>query len=157
EGGGRVVCRFNTAVGLRSMCVNHGTESNGRPRGARQMEFYKNSMSCPNSSYPGCFYNGMLLGAGPRSGSLFALGNNYTWGAGTGINVFVGLAEFRALQNIGPFGACAGAGQWDLNDGHGAYAFGTFTSLSTSGDKWTITDTSKSWTAGQWVSDGSPY
>jgi hypothetical protein len=154
EGGGRVVCRFNTAVGLRSMCVNHGTESNGRPRGARQMEFYKNSMSCPSSSYPGCWNNGMLTGAGVRSGSLLAIGNSFT---GRGINSFASAVEYRVQQNIStPWGACDGAGQWDNNDGT-IYASGTFTNISTNGNNWTITDTSKSWSANQWVSNGSPY
>ena len=156
EGGGRVVCRFNTAVGLRSMCVNHGTESNGRPRGGRQMEFYDNSMSCPNNSYPGCFNNDMLLGAGPRSGSLLAMANSYTWGSGTGINQFVGLTEYRALQSIGTFGPCDGSGQWDWNDGT-VYYQGTISSVSGS-NPYTITVTgSPGWTPNQWTNSGSPY
>jgi hypothetical protein len=156
EGGGRVVCRFNTAVGLRSMCVNHGTESNGRPRGGRQMEFYDNSMSCPNSSYPGCFNNGMLLGAGPRSGSLLAIANSYTFPSGTGINQFVALTEYRALQSIGTFGPCDGSGQWDWNDG-ATYFQGTIASVSGS-NPYTITISgSPGWTSNQWTSYGSPY
>jgi hypothetical protein len=121
------------------------------------MEFYKNSMSCPNSSYPGCFSNDMLFGAGPRSGSLLAMANSFTWGPGTGINLFEYVVEYRTLQSFPVFGACDGAGQWDFNDGHGAYDSGTFTRLSISGNNWTITDASKSWTPNQWVSNGSPY
>jgi len=156
EGGGRVVCRFNTAVGLRSMCVNHGTESNGRPRGGRQMEFYANSLSCPSSSYPGCFNNDMLQGAGTRSGSLIAIGNNYTWGSGTGINQFASISEYRAFQNIGTFGPCDGTGQWDDNDPT-TYWTGTISSVSGS-NPYTITVSgSPGWTANQWVSNGSPY
>jgi hypothetical protein len=155
EGGGRVVCRFNTGVGLRSMCVNHGTESNGRPRGGRQMEFYFNSMSCPSSAYSGCWNNGMMFGAGIRSGSLLAIANSYTWGAGTGMNEFASLSEYRALQNIGAFGPCDGSGQWDWNDGT-VYAAGTITS-AVNGGSWTITDTSKSWSTNQWVNHGAPY
>src|SRR5215813_725897 len=156
EGGGRVVCRFNTGVGLRSMCVNHGTESNGRPRGGRQMEFYKNSMSCPNSSYPACFLNDMLLGAGPRSGSLLSMANSYTWAAGTGINQFVGIAEYRALQSIGTFGPCDGTGQWDYNDATTYYS-GTISSVSGS-NPYTITVSgSPGWSPNQWVNNGSPY
>jgi hypothetical protein len=152
EGGGRVACRFNTAVGLRSMCVNHGTESNGRPRGGRQMEFYKNLMSCPSSTYPACWNNGMLVGGSTRSGSLLAVANSYT---GKAINNFSTINEYRTLQNISaPWGACDGSGGYDKNDGI-VYASGTFT--STSGGTWTITDSSKNWTVNQWVSNGSPY
>jgi hypothetical protein len=151
EGGGRVACRFNRGVGLRSMCANHGTESNGRPRGGRQMEFYKNSMSCPSSSYPACWNNGMLSGAGVRSGSLLSIANSFTGG---GINSFASISEYRAQQNISsPWGACDGTGAYDNNDGT-LYASGTFTSVS---GGWTVTDSTKSWTADQWVSNGSPY
>jgi hypothetical protein len=152
EGGGRVACRFNTAVGLRSMCVNHGTESNGRPRGGRQMEFYKNSLSCPSSSYPGCWNNGMLVGASVRSGSLLSIANSFS---GPGPNEFASLVEYRSLQNISaPWKGCDGSGPYDKNDGT-VYASGTFTSAS--GGTWTVTDSSKSWTTDQWVSNGSPY
>ncbi len=152
EGGGRVACRFNTAIGLRSMCVNHGTESNGRPRGGRQMEFYKNSLSCPSSSYPACWNNGMLVGGSVRSGSLLAIANSFS---GPGPNEFASVVEYRALQNISaPWGGCDGSGPYDKNDGI-VYASGTFTSAN--GGAWTVTDTSKSWTTNQWVSNGSPY
>ena len=154
EGGGRVVCRFNTGVGLRSMCVNHGTESNGRPRGGRQMEFYDNSMSCPSSAYPACHDNGMLLGAGPRSGSLLSLGNSFS---GIGINQFAGITEYRILQNIStPWQGCDGAGPYDNNDGTTYYS-GTISSVSGS-NPYTITVSgSPGWSANQWVSNGSPY
>ncbi len=149
QGGGRVVCRFNTGVGLRSMCVNHGTESNGRPRGGRQMEFYDNSMSCPSSSYPSCFNNGMLLGAGPRSGSLLSIANSFT---GVGINQFASITEYRVLQNISaPWGGCDGSGPYDKNDGT-TYFSGTIASVSGT-NPYTITvNGSPGWTTNQWVS-----
>jgi hypothetical protein len=156
EGGGRVVCRFNTGVGLRSMCVNHGTESNGRPRGGRQMEFYRNSMSCPSSSYPACFSNAMMMGAGVRSGSLLAIANSYTWGAGTGMNEFASISEYRALQSIGAFGPCDGSGHWDYNDST-VYFQGTIGAVSGS-NPYTITvNATPGWTTNQWASHGSPY
>jgi hypothetical protein len=150
EGGGRIVCRFNTAVGIRSMCVNHGTESNGRPRGGRQMEFYKNTMNCPSSSYPSCWNNGMLFGAGPRSGSLLSIANSFT---GKGMNTFASIAYFRDTGSFVPFGPCDGTGPYDNNDPT-LYASGTVTSLSGS---WTITDNTKSWTANQWAAGSVVY
>jgi len=154
QGGGRVVCRFNTGVGLRSMCVNHGTESNGRPRGGRQMEFYDNSMRCPSSSYPSCYGNGMLEGAGPRSGSLLSIANTFS---GVGINQFAGISEYRALQNISsPWQGCDGTGSYDYNDGT-IYFSGTISSVSGT-NPYTITVSgSPGWTTNQWVSNGSPF
>jgi hypothetical protein len=156
QGGGRVVLRFNTGVGIRSMGANHGTESNGRPRGGRSMEFYRNTMSCPDKSYPGCFNNAMLFGAGIRSGSLLAIRNTYNWGSGTGLNAFVALAVYRAQQSIATFGACDGAGQWDANESIPTPVTGTMT-VSMSGKQWTITDSRKSWTTNQWAAPGEPY
>lgn len=154
-GGGRVVCRFNTGIGMRSMCVNHGTESAGRPRGGRQMEFYKNSMTCVNLTDP-CHLNGMLLGAGPRSGSLLNMANSYTWSVNSGINQYVAIAEYRALQSIGTFGPCDGSGQWDWNDGV-TYFSGAIASVSGS-NPYTITVSgSPGWSTNQWVSNGTPY
>ena len=156
EGGGRFVVRFNTAVGLRTLAPNHGTESNGRPRGGRLMEVYKNSLSCPSRSYPACYNNNMLQGAAPRSGSVLALANNYTWVTGTGINTFLYLVNYRILTQFSVWGACDGTGLWDSNDGT-VYASGTFTSVTTSGSNITVTDSTKSWSANQWLQNGSPY
>lgn len=169
EGGGRVVCRFNTFIGLISACVNHGTESNGRPRGGRQMEFYKNSMNCPSSTYPACWNNQVNFGPGPRSGSLIDVANSYTTN-GHGPDNFVRLTQYRALQVTSnydstppPFGspwiACDGKGPYDSNADTTVYASGTITSLSqTSGLAWTVTDNTKSWTTNQWVNAASyPY
>ena len=154
QGGGRVVCRFNTAVGLLSMCGNHGTESGGRIRGGRQMEFYYNSISCPSSSYPACWNNGIVSGPGVRSGSLISVANTYS--APTGINSFATIAVYRTLQKFKVFGVCDGTSQWDKNDGT-TYFSGTIASVSGS-NPYTITVTgSPGWTTNQWVKNGSPY
>ena len=164
QGGGRVVCRFNTSVGARGLCNNHGTESNGRPRGGRQMEFYDNSMSCPTSASTVCFNSGGLLnGAGIRSGSLLSLGNSFTWASGTGMNQFASISEYRALQNISnPWEGCDGSGPYDKNDGT-PYFSGYIYSLTGSNPyALTISSTYPSftnpgWSANEWISNGSPY
>jgi hypothetical protein len=47
-GGGSYVCRYNniTGAGVGGGCSNHGTETTGRPRGARQGESYGNTFTC---------------------------------------------------------------------------------------------------------------
>jgi hypothetical protein len=156
EGGGRFVVRFNTATGLRALAVNHGTESNGRPRGGRKVEVYKNTLSCPNSSYPGCFNNNMLFSAGLRSGSVLSIANKLTWGPGTGLNQFLNLSVYRTLTTFPIFGACDGTGAYDNNDGI-VYGSGTFTGVTSSGSNVTVTDSTKHWSANQWVQNGAPY
>lgn len=154
-GGGRVTCRFNTFVGLRGPCVNHGTESGGRMRSGRQMEFYDNSMSCPSSTYQACWTNGMITGAGVRGGSLLAIANTYS--GTTGINNFSQLSVYRTLQNIStPWEGCDGTGPYDKNDGVTYYS-GTISSVAGS-NPYTITVTgTPGWATNQWYDYGAPY
>lgn len=91
EGGGRIVARFNYLNGSVSGCSNHGTDSNGRPRGGRQIEFYGNNFICGNAG--GC------QGAVPvRSGVNIVFSNtlnNRESPAHSWFNQYVGLATYR--------------------------------------------------------------
>lgn len=153
EGGGRIVCRFNSDVGSRTVCANHGTESNGRPRGGRQMEIYGNTMTCPSSAYAGCWDNGILQVGGVRSGTLLMFGNSVD----SGFNQFGSAVEYRTLQNISsPWQGCDGTGPYDSNDPT-TYFTGTISSVSGSYPYVITVSGSPSWTTNQWVSNGTPY
>ena len=55
-GGCRVACRYNDVFAQGNgvgVCVDHGTETTGRPRGGRQVEVYNNTINCTNGSL-GC-------------------------------------------------------------------------------------------------------
>jgi hypothetical protein len=150
EGGGRIAARFNNCNGCLSGVSNHGTESNGRPRGGRQIEFYNNTFVCTNTS-SGC------QGAVPiRSGVTYVFGNLLTVGAGSWFNQYIAFSDYRTLQYFSPWGGCDGTGAYDDNDGT-VYASGTFTGVTISGVTATITDSTKSWTASQWIPSGAPY
>lgn len=159
QGGGRLVARYNTAIGPRSLFVNHGTESGGRVRGGRSMEIYRNTLDCPSATYVACWTNGILKISGPRSGGLYTFLNAIT---GKAANYIADIAEYRTLESIGAFGPCDGSGSWDQNDGI-TYWTGTIASV-TGSNPYTITVTNGGgtsnptpWTVNQWVSNGSPY
>jgi hypothetical protein len=155
-GGGRIVCRFNLFQGVRSPCVNHGTESPGRRRGGRSMEFYKNTLTCNNTTFP-CFANLMSQGAGVRSGSVLSLENTWTWVAGTGLNTFTGLQVYRYSWNFPPWGICDGTSSYDLNDPM-VYFNGTIMSATpsdTTGPFTIVVSGSPGWTPGQWAPTGA--
>lgn len=150
EGGGRIALRFNTLDGADEGAVNHGTESNGRPRGGRQLEFYANNFTCTNTA-AGC-QGGVAI----RSGVALMFGNTMTAATGSWFNQYMAFSDYRILQPFEMWGVCDGTGPYDDNDGT-VYASGTIGSISTSGVSATITDASKSWTSGQWVPAGVPY
>ncbi len=107
EGGGRVAVRFNNCDGCIVGLSNHGTESNGRPRGARQGEFYGNTFVCTNNA-SGC------QGVGARSGIYIVFGNSLTSGGGW-FNEYVALDAFRTVMQSTPWGLCNGSGPYDDN------------------------------------------
>jgi hypothetical protein len=107
EGGGRIVVRFNTLNGATVGLANHGTDSNGRPRGPRHGEFYGNNFTCTNTS-SGC------QGVGARSGTYIVFGNALNVGTGAWFNQYVGLNVLRTQGVFGPpWNACPGS--YDLN------------------------------------------
>jgi hypothetical protein len=150
EGGGRIVARFNSCNGCLGGVSAHGTESNGRPRGGRQIEFYGNTFICTDTS-AGC--QGAVA---TRSAVVYLFGNSLTVGPGSWFDQYLGLAVYRVLQEFPPWGGCDGTGPYDDNDGV-VYASGVMTSVSTNVYTITITDTSKSWAMDQWHPKGAPY
>jgi hypothetical protein len=135
-GGGRFVGRFNTMNNANYQ--THGTESSGRKRGGRVYEVYNNSLTLD----AGIFASFM----GWRSGTGFVF-NNSKAGAGH-INEEVNLSNFREGAAFWPWGNCNGQGPYDQNDGV-VYASGTFTAVDNTNKIWT--DSTKSWTANQWL------
>lgn len=109
EGGGRVAVRFNTCNGCIVGLSNHGTDSNGRPRGARQGEFYNNTFVCTNTG-SGC------QGVGVRSGVYIMFGNSLTAAAGAWFNEYMSLNAFRVnVIWASPWNQCNGSGPYDDN------------------------------------------
>src|SRR5262249_18675397 len=108
QGGGRVAVRFNSCNGCIVGLSNHGTESNGRPRGARQGEFYGNTLVCTSG--------GSCQGMGVRSGINIMFGNSLTANASSWFNQYMDLAIMRATwNNSAPWNACDGYGPYDNN------------------------------------------
>jgi len=105
--GGRIAARFNTCTGCLSGLSNHGTESSGRTRGGRQIEFYGNSVICGNTG--GC------QGVVPiRSGTSITFGNtinNRESPAHTWWNQYVAFSIYRIdlFTTTAPWLQCPGA------------------------------------------------
>jgi hypothetical protein len=152
-GGCRIVVRYNTYTNntVSDLAYFHGTDSTGRPRGGRQAEIYNNTFQCANGSQ-GC--QAMDF----RSGTGMVYGNSFSVTAGGFYTNLVGVDVYRGFASFGSsnYGWCSGQGGFDTNDGT-VYASGTFTGVSVAGGTLTVTDSTKSWTSGQWVSNGSPY
>ena len=147
-GGCRMVIRHNT---LNNATVQtHGTETTGRPRGARQVEVYGNAFTCTNNT------SGCATATNMRSGVALNYSNTYTTSGGSWYNTYLQLDAYRVFSGTGGWEYCAGQGQWDSNDGV-AYAFGTFTGVSITGGTITLTDSAQNWSANQWVVSGNPY
>jgi hypothetical protein len=113
QGGGRVVGRFNNCNGCTSGVSNHGTDTNGRPRGGRQIEFYGNTYQCTNTS------GGCQGGVPIRSGVNIMFGNSLTAISGSWFNQYMALAALRVPANGGltssSWGLCDGTGPYDNN------------------------------------------
>lgn len=152
-GGGRFVCRYNTFNGVSqsTACLNHGTETTGRPRGGRQTEAYNNSFICTNTSI------GCGSGVGLRSGAALVYNNTYTAQTGSWFNSYAGVAAFRSYRGPAPpWGSCDGTGPWDQNDGT-VYGSGTILTAGTG----TFGISTAVLTINQWagsaVTNGTPY
>src|SRR5579859_283819 len=149
-GGGRYVCRFNVFNNLSNdgACANHGTDTGGRLRGARQIEDYNNT---------GTATQGRSTLFGSRSATAIIFGNSFGSSGSGFLKSLANLDAQRRWRPDSPWGACDGSKAWDTNDGT-TYFSGTIGSVSTGTNTYTITDSgSPSWTANRWVSNGSPY
>jgi hypothetical protein len=150
-GGGRFVCRFNTFANVTgaSACTNHGTDTGGRLRGGRQMEFYGNNItSCQNAA--------CNTVAGIRSGTAMIFGNSFT---GQFANAYFLVDTKRRWDSDVPWGPCDGSSIWDIDDGVTYYS-GTVGTMGGSENDgyWTIADSgSPGWTTNQWYVTGAPY
>jgi hypothetical protein len=151
-GGCRFVTRFNSIVDMPGIggSGNHGTETSQRFRGGRQAEIYNNSFQCTNNS-SGCQWLYIA-----RSGVTYMFANTLSQTGGSWTNEYLFLATYRTFAGFTPWGYCAGQGGYDANDGT-TYASGTLTAAVNSSGTLTLTDSSKSWTANQWVNNGDPY
>jgi hypothetical protein len=112
EGGGRVVVRFNANPGVTQAGISvHGTESNGRPRGARQIEVYGNTFNCVNTA------NGCQSVMALRSGVGYSFGNTISITAGAWWNGYVGFSVGRISFAFASLGVCDGSTGYDKIDG----------------------------------------
>jgi hypothetical protein len=154
RGGTRVVMRYNTMhqgsgnTGGYGLFQDHGTDSGGRGRGAREAEVYNNTIYCEGSSQ-----NCSGVDGGLRSGTGLFYGNQANFTVGSN-GPWVGLSEYRNVTAVWtPFAACGGNGPWDQNAGT-VYYSGTVGSASGSGNV-TMTDLTQSF--GSLVPAGEPY
>ena len=147
-GGCRMVVRFNKLT--NTTVQTHGTETTGRPRGARQVEVYGNAFMCTNTT------QGCATGTNMRSGVALNYSNTYSTGAGSWFVTLLQLDAYRVNASLGGWGSCTGEGPWDTNDGV-IYASGSITGVGVSNGVLTVTDSTKNWSTGQWVSTGNPY
>jgi hypothetical protein len=156
-GGCRIAGRFNLIypqTGFYVAFALHGLDTDGRPQGGRQIEAYGNTINCLTSG--GCAGGA----AGFRSGTGYVFGNtlyaNYAVSGGF-FNTIADITVYRNVFNASAWGPCGGLNSldpWDTND-NTVYYSGTITSTSNGGQ--TMTDTSKSWTANQFIPTGAPY
>ena len=152
--GGRFVVRHNTLVDF--VVANHGTETSGRARGGRLMEVYDNNFTCTDTPIGGQPGNCNDF-VGMRSGTALVFNNIINIYKGAWLNYVVSLNAYRSFSGFAPWGYCAGQGTYDLNNAT-VYATGTISNaVELSNGTLVVTDSSKSWSAGQWVDYGMPY
>lgn len=132
--GDRWVVRYCTMVNCQ--VGNHGTESGGRQRGGRAMEFYNNDCS-------GTFPGGIPFHC--RSGAMLVHNNTFSDVFYPNVNFF--LECKRLASHFEPWDEADGTNAWDKNTAGGPFDSGT----ATGGSAGVLNDTSKSWTTNQWV------
>lgn len=148
-GGGRFVCRFNTFNNITgaTACTDHGTDTIGRVRGGRQIEFYGNTITCPTTC-------GAIFG--DRSSVSIVFGNSVVSGSAS---AFVSVDTQRRWRADTPWGPCDGTGAFDTNDATTYYS-GTVGLVVGLGDNYIVTPSvSPSWITNGWAPNpvGSPY
>jgi len=109
-GGGRICVRDITSTGY--FFAVHGTESSGRSRGGRLMEFYKNTITCGESG--AC--DAMIVN---RSGPVILWNNTVIAGAASQWNEAVKPWLFRSADSFTGWGGCDGTSAYDVNDNGG--------------------------------------
>ncbi len=156
ENGGRYVSRFNTFHNI-AMISGHGTETGGRLRGQRAIEFYKNTATGDALQSMGLTRSGVVLYWG------------LTWTGKYGNNV-IPLTVNRLDWPFRMYDGANGNNPWDVNDtkgdstatqdgtnvpGQAAHLFehGTHTAADNapSHGKAVMTDSTKNWTVDQWA------
>jgi hypothetical protein len=156
QNGGRYVSRFNTFHNV-VMITGHGTETGGRIRGQRAVEFYKNTATSDAGQSMGLTRSGVTLYWG------------LTW-TGKYSGTQIPLVDMRLDWPFRMYDGANGKNPWDVNDtegdstsardgtnvpGHAPHLFesGTHTAADNvpSGPKAVMTDASKTWTANQWA------
>lgn len=149
RGGARVVMRYNTLYqgsgnnGGYGLFQDHGTDSGGRARGAREAEVYNNNFYCQGSSS-----NCSGVDGGLRSGTGLFFGNKATFTVGSN-GYWVSLSLYRNdTSSFNPFSPdCGGFSPWDTNDG--ASVSSTYTVSSTGSG--TVNVSGTPWTSGQFA------
>jgi hypothetical protein len=146
-GGCRSVGRFNQITSSNGFGVFglHGLDTDGRPRGGRQLTVYGNSITC--------ILNSCNIIAGYRGGTGFTFGNTVTETGSGFFNSFISIAVYRTVYSSASWGYCGGLNSldpWDSND-NTVYYSGTMTA---SGGL-TMTDGSKSFP--NLAPTGAPY
>ena len=143
--GGRYVSRFNTFKNC-SMISGHGTETGGRHRGQRAIEFYNNTESVTVPQGIGI----------TRSGTILYHHNSWTGS----ITPRIPLVVFRETWPYHMFGGANGLNPWDVNDTEGdgtnvpghkphLYASGKHTGANASSG--TLVSAGAGWQPNQWA------
>ena len=130
--GARFVVRHNQI--FDRTVQTHGTETTGRPRGARAVEVY-------NNTFTGSDRNRFL--GGMRSGILLFHDNTIS-GYWTGSTEFT-LQCYRAVDTFNPWGGADGTNQWDINSGP------FYSGTASAGGNHTVSVSGSPWTSNQWV------
>ena len=144
QDGGRYVSRFNTFKNC-AMISGHGTESGGRHRGQRAIEFYNNADTAT-----------VRQGIGiTRSGTV--LYHHNTW---TGpITPKINLVVFRETWPY-KWGGANGANPWDVNDtegngtnvpGHKPHLYASGKHTGPNGSSGTLISEGSGWKPDQWI------
>ena len=133
QGGARFAVRYNTIDDCN--ITLHGTESGGRPRGARAVEIYGNTIDISIDQ--------TMLNI--RSGAATVYDNTFTRGSGSQPLI---RPDIHRCTNV--FNRVGGAdGRAIFDDSHASNPFVTGT--ATGGTTTTLTDSGKSWTTDEWV------
>ncbi len=147
-GGCRSVGRYNQITSSNGFGLFglHGLDTDGRPRAGRQLEVYRNNITCIRSS--------CNIFAGYRGGTGFTFGNTGSNLNDGFFNSFINISVYRTVFTAGGgWGACGGSSAYDTNDGT-VYFSGINSGSSGSS---TLADSTKSWTTNQFIPNGAPY
>lgn len=143
--GSRYVCRHNQFLNC-TMVTGHGTESGGRLRGQRALEFYNNTATLTIPESVGITRSGVTIY------------HHNTW-RGPLTRPVIPLTVFREDFPFPMFGGADGTDPWDVNDTEGngtnvpghsphLYASGTHTGANASA---TLISAGAGWKPNQWV------